>query len=191
LGAENGIFVLTGAEVTTKEEVHCLTFFDTTESLNEFQQYLSENLPLVKNNSFTFGHQVVVDEYENIVDEIDSYLGVGLNQSIEQVRAKVRDLNGFFIPAHVDRPRFGILSQLGFMPEGLNPDAIEIYGANSKEAFLDKHPEFANYRLIKNSDAHYLDQIGQRTTKFVMEHISFQEIAMALRGKNGREVIAE
>ena len=191
LGAANGIFVLMGAEVTTKEEVHCLTFFDTTESLEEFQRYLSAHLPFVKNKPSIFGYQVVVDEEENIVDEIDSLLIVGLDQSIDQVKAKVHELNGLFIPAHVDRQRHGILSQLGFMPDDLKPDAVEIYGKVTKEVFLSMHPEFSNYVLIKNSDAHFPEHICQRFSSFLLDHISFDEISMALRKEHGREVIIE
>lgn len=188
LGASCGILVLMGAEVTTKEEVHCLTFFDNTESLKEFQSYLSKNLPFIKNQPAIFGYQVVVDEQENIIDEIDSLLIVGINQSIDNVRTKVSELNGLFIPAHIDRQRFGLLGQLGFMPPNLNPDAIEIYNRTSPLAFLSSHPEFTNYSIIKSSDAHMLEHIGQGRAVFVLENLSFNEIQLALQKKDGREV---
>ena len=189
LAADQGIFVLTGAEVTTKEEVHCLTFFEDTGSLNEFQDYLVLHLPFVKNNTSIFGYQVVVDEQENILEEIEPLLIVGINQSINQVRTKVKELNGIFIPAHINRQRYGMLGQLGFMPEGLNPDAIEIYGKITKKAFLDQYPEFKKYMLIKSSDAHCPEHIGLNHSDFRIEKLSFSEISKALRCEEGREVI--
>ena len=39
------IFVLCGAEVTTKEEAHCLAFFENHETLDLFQKFLDEHLP--------------------------------------------------------------------------------------------------------------------------------------------------
>jgi 3',5'-nucleoside bisphosphate phosphatase len=191
LGSENGVFVLTGAEVTTKEEVHCLTFFDKPESLDEFQRYLDKYLPFVKNDPYNFGYQVVVDQEENIIDEVESLLIVAIDQSISEVRNKVKGLNGIFIPAHVNRPRNGLLSQLGFIPDDLNPDAIEIFGKHAKAAFLQEHPEFNAYQLIRSSDAHHPDSIGNWTTQFLLHHISFEEIVMALNGKDGREVVIE
>jgi PHP family Zn ribbon phosphoesterase len=191
LGESNGIFVLMGAEVTTREEVHCLTFFDKTESLEEFQEYLSEHLPFIKNDTSIFGYQVVVDENESITDEIDSLLIVGLDQSIDQVRAKVQKLNGLFIPAHINRPRNGVLSQLGFMSGNLHPDAIEMYRKSTKRALLNEHPEFSKYTLIRNSDAHLPEHIGIGHSLFVLDHPSFDEISMALRNEHGRKVIAE
>ncbi|MGC9343178.1 MAG: PHP domain-containing protein, partial [Bacteroidales bacterium] len=34
LGEEQGIFVLTGVEVNTKEEIHCLAFFEKDQDLS-------------------------------------------------------------------------------------------------------------------------------------------------------------
>ena len=159
--------------------------------MEEFQEYLSKHLPFIKNNPSFFGYQVVVDEDENIIDEIDSLLIIGLDQSIDQVRAKVHELNGLFIPAHINKPRNGVLSQLGFMPEDLYPDAIEIFNQTTKEAFLSEHPEFNKYALIRNSDAHLPEHIGTRCSTLELSHPSFDEISMALKNEQGRKVITE
>ncbi len=188
LGEKQGLYVMMGVEVTTREEVHCLAFFENDKILDEFQQYLESNLPYIKNDTDYFGYQVVVDEQENILEEIDSLLIVGINKSIAEVQDMVRKLNGIFIPAHVDRPRNSILSQLGFMPDNITPDAIEINGPVEKKDFINNHPEFNQYSLIKNSDAHMLSQIGQRHTDYVLEDISFVEVGLALNHKHGREV---
>jgi len=55
LAEKEGIFVLTGAEVTTKEEIHCLAFFENNDSLEAFQEYLDKHLPDVKNKPDTLG----------------------------------------------------------------------------------------------------------------------------------------
>jgi predicted metal-dependent phosphoesterase TrpH len=80
IGEQNGIFVMLGVEVTTKEEVHCLAYFEDEHLLADFQQYLSDNLPYIKNNPDYFGYQVVLDEKENIIEEVDSLLVTGINQ---------------------------------------------------------------------------------------------------------------
>jgi len=42
--------------------------------------------------------------------------------------------------------------------------------------------------LIRNSDAHYLQQIGEIYTRFWLEEINFSEIKMALNQQNKRFV---
>ena len=188
MGNDFGITVLMGAEITTSEEVHCLTFFDDLEMLNEFQRYVDANLPFVENKPQMFGYQVVVDEKENILKEIDSLLIVGINRSIGDVRQKVRKLGGIFIPAHVNRPAYGIYSQLGFIPDNLEPDAIEIWNQFPAENLEVEYPELAKYRLVVNSDAHTPERIGFRFNEFMLEMPTFSEIKLALAGKEGREV---
>lgn len=64
-----GIFVLTGAEVTTQEEAHCLAFFADDARLDVFQEYLDKHLPDFPNNPEKFGYQVVVDTQDQILYE--------------------------------------------------------------------------------------------------------------------------
>ena len=67
LGEKQGILVMRGAEVTTKEEVHCLAFFEKDDTLEIFQEFLDDNIPDFTNNPLLFGDQVAVDENEVIV----------------------------------------------------------------------------------------------------------------------------
>jgi len=184
-----GIFILMGAEVTTREEVHCLSFFENDDKLSEFQLYLEEHLSRIPNNTEKFGYQVVVDENEMVIDEIEFLLISALDQSIDQVEQKVHSLGGIFIPAHIDRPSYSITSQLGFIPENLPIDGIEI-SANCKiqsvQPFLRNHTEKA---IIRSSDAHYVENIGKAFTLFEMKHRTFSEIKLALQGIDGRKVI--
>lgn len=188
LAQKAGIFVLTGAEVTTKEEVHCLVFFEFENQLKQFQQYLDEKILFIPNPDGHFGYQPVVDENENIVELISNYLPAALKSSINEIQKEVEKLNGIFIPAHVDRPANGIFSQLGFIPPGLKCDALGI-SRNSSEKHVLKHNFIPDkMTFICNSDAHYLNQIGEIYTVFNMEKLTFQEIKMALNRKDERFV---
>lgn len=180
MGADNGIVVLCGAEVTTREEVHCLVFFESVAQLNDFQEYLDLHLPDIQNDVNRFGCQVVVDAGNDIVFTENRLLISALDQSISQIEKKVHSLNGLFIPAHIDRSRFGLLAQLGFFPEGLNVDALEISPRTSRDDFFRNHKELNNHALIGGSDAHLPHMIGSRTTTFEMETPAFSQIKKIL-----------
>lgn len=189
LAAEKGILTLCGAEVTTKEETHCLAFFETTEALNDFQQYLDRHLPDIKNDPKYFGYQVVIDEQEMIVEEIERLLISALNQSIDQVEQKVHSLGGLFIPAHIDRPKYSLVSQLGFVPPDIRADAFELSQHSDEQQILKKFPYLKGKTFLRSSDAHFLQHLGKATSTFVMEALSFSEIRMALCQQQGRKVI--
>jgi 3',5'-nucleoside bisphosphate phosphatase len=188
LAAEKGFFVMQGAEVTTKEEVHCLAFFENTDALNTFQEFLDANLSNIPNDPSIFGHQVQVDEHEMIIYKEKKLLINAIAKTIKEVEDFVHDLDGLFIPAHIDRKKNSIYSQLGFLPENMKADALEISKASSPEKFSEEHSEILDYRIIRSSDAHYPKQIGSVFTNFYMETASFQEIKMAIKGVCGRNL---
>lgn len=185
--AKKGLTVYPGVEVTTKEEIHCLAFFRTVEVLNEFQSYLDEYLPFVKNNPDLFGYQVVVDENENIVHEEEKLLISALRIGIDMVEELVHQLDGIFIPAHINKPKDSLISQLGFVPATLKADAFELSRHVSTE-FFRKQKRFSEETFVRNSDAHTLDQIGGEYTYFEMESTDFSEFCLALRNQSGRKV---
>lgn len=188
LGMDAGIKVICGVEITTSEEIHCLAFFEENHSITEFSDYLEKNIHKIKNNSQKFGYQVIVDKDENILREIDYLLTSSLCKTIDEIEKVVHQLRGILIPAHIDRPSFSILSQLGFIPKGFRADALELSLITNPETFLLNHPELQEYTFIRNSDAHYLHQIGFANTSFFLEEPSFPEVIQALKNTNNRHV---
>jgi len=183
------LMILKGAEVTSKEEAHCLTFFENNDELFEFQTYLENNLPKIKNDVNRFGYQVVVDRDENIIEHVEWLLISAIDASINQIEEKVHQLNGLFIPAHIDRARYSILSQLGFVPADLNCDALELSKFAQKNEFIERNKYLASYSFIQSSDAHFISDVGTATTFLQMENRSFKEIEMALKGINERKIV--
>jgi PHP family Zn ribbon phosphoesterase len=183
-GALNGITVFSGVEITTREEVHCLAFFETEDLLDEFQRYLDEHLPDIPNDVHRFGYQFVVDADNQITYTEERLLLSALDQGIDQVEGCVHALHGLFIPAHIDRQRFGLFGQLGFVPVGLCADAFEISPACRKESWMSAHPELSASLLISGSDAHHPGQIGTRVTLLEMDTCNFSAFRSLLKDKH-------
>ena len=187
LGEKAGIMVIPGAEVTTKEEVHCLALFDNEGDTASFQEFLELHLPEIPNDINRFGHQLVVDENDMIVRTEEKLLISALDCSIEVVADVIHRLNGLFIPAHIDKQRFSILIQLGFVPADLAVDALEISPFSRLKQFSQLHSELSHYSFISNSDAHYLNEIGRVCNVFEMENASLDEIRKTFKGIGGRK----
>jgi len=180
LGQELGINVLRAAEVTSAEEVHCLVLLPTEAAAKVFQDWLDAHSSKFPNHPEIFGYQLVLDSNENIIREIEYFLPTALTASIDEIEAEAHQLGGLFIPAHVDRPSFSITSQLGFIPEDMYIDALELTGKITEQL----------YPVIRNSDAHIPEQIGRRYTTFLLESPTINEISLALRGEMGRAIIS-
>lgn len=188
LGKNKGITVIPGVEVNTQEEVHCLAFFENTDGTKRFQQFLSKHKTSIQNNPDRFGMQLVVNEKEEILDELPELLIAAIRSGITEVEQTVHQIGGLFIAAHIDRPMYGIYSQIGFIPDNLVLDAIEISNAKELGHILKLRPELHDYTIISNSDAHNLTQVGANVTELLMNEPSFLEVSLALQGKGGRQV---
>lgn len=189
LAEENNLVVLMGAEITTREEVHCLAFFQDRESLGDFQEYLDRHLPVIPYKPEKFGYQVLVDRSEKILRQLGNYLNIGISQSIDQVEQEVHRLGGLFVPAHIERTMFGIFNQLGFIPDSLSCDALGIMSTSDEADIRKKFGISSDMSLVKASDAHVVEQIGTGLTIFEMNAPTFDEIGKALKGKEGRKII--
>ena len=188
IAAKHGILVLAGAEVTSREDVHNLVFFETDEKRLVFQQFIEKKQKKIKNDPRKFGYQVLVDENDNILKEINHYLGMALDAGIDEIEEMVHCLGGLYIPAHINRARYSLKSQLGFVPEGIKADALEIFNRTVTNEFLQENTKLSNYTLLKNSDSHYINNVGMFYSTFHVEHASFNEIKLALKREGGRKV---
>ena len=109
--------------------------------------------------------------------------------SIDEIENKVHSLGGLFIPAHVSRPKFSVISQLGFVPTDLKFDALGISKFNSRDKLFNEQSYLSECATIQSSDAHFLKDIGSVYTEFELETASFDEIKMALKEEKNRRVI--
>lgn len=188
LGEKEGILVIMGAEVTSKEEAHCLCFFEDEESLDKFQEWLDEKLPKIPLDEERFGYQLVVNQDEEIIDQKEFLLINAIDADLDTIYEKVESLNGLFVPAHVNKAANSLTSQLGFVPPDIKAHALEISRHISKTNFLKKNAYLKKFQFIQDSDSHFIDSIGDTYCNLVMEELSFREFRQAICGKDGRYI---
>jgi len=187
--AENtSLAVIPGMEVTSREEVHVLALFEHVEDLDKLQTYVYEHLNGL-NDENAFGMQVIVNETGE-VEGFNERLLIGATEiSLEDLVEKVHEYGGLAIAAHIDRPSFSILSQLGFVPVHVPFDALEISARLAFEKARLRFPELADYPFITSSDAHFIRDIGETCTRMNLKKASLSEIKKAFQKKEGRYVL--
>lgn len=157
-----GICVLPGIEVTTKEEAHVLAYFDNLEAALELDAHLYDHLPKIMNKPDFFGPQYIMDEEDEITGEVDKLLISATDLSVNVLYDAVTTLGGVIVPAHVDRKTYSLIASLGFIPPDLAVHTIEVSKATSFDEALARFKYLKNYRLLNSSDAHNLGDIAER-----------------------------
>ncbi len=187
-GLDEGLAVIGGIEICSQEEVHILGLFDEEEGLKEMQLLIDQNLH-GENNPELFGEQCLCDEHGAILGKETKLLIGAIGLSVEKIVENIHRLGGLAIASHVDRESFSIFSQLGFVPEGLELDALEISPRYSIADVKKDFPQTEDYPLVTFSDAHRLDDICTAFIIFTGDSPSVTELHNALLRKDGREVL--
>jgi 3',5'-nucleoside bisphosphate phosphatase len=162
--AGSGLAVLPGMELQTAEEVHLLCLFDTVEQALTWQGIVFDHLPDRPNPEDVLGAQYVVDATGDYVRTEERLLLASTDLALEEAVRRVRALGGMALPAHVDRPSFSLLANLGFVPPGLDVPALEIFRATDPAALRRARPDLVGWPLVRNGDAHQLSEMAARTT---------------------------
>jgi 3',5'-nucleoside bisphosphate phosphatase len=188
-GDEKGLKVLPGIEVTSKEEIHLLALFDSQEDCTALQSLIYQNLP-GENVEEVFGCQTVVNQRDERIGVNRRMLIGATLLPFEQIVSVVHSLQGIAIASHIDRQAFSLLGQLGFIPEGVPLDGLEISSRTSKQEAKSRFRSYQHYSFVWFSDAHRLEDIGTSTTQFLLKETSSGEVKKALHHEEGRRVLA-
>jgi hypothetical protein len=183
---ESGLHALYGMEVRSQEEADVLCLFDAPEVALTWGREVYAALPDIPNDPLLFGDQVVVDRDETILRMEPRLLINAVDIPLGRIARETAARGGLSVPAHVDRPVNGLISQLGFPPEGCPFDAMEVSPFGRAEALCARHPWLRGFPLVRFSDAHALGEVGRQRTVFRVRAPSVREIRMALRGEEGR-----
>ncbi|HEY8364087.1 MAG TPA: PHP domain-containing protein [Haloplasmataceae bacterium] len=155
------LLVIPGIEVESFEGIHLLCYFKTVSELMQFAKIVDDYLPNIKNDETLWGKQLIFNEDDEIIAIKDKALLNSVNLKIDEIINLTREKGGIVIPAHVNRFNNSILTILGFIPKDLPIAGIEV--ANNEEL-----KDLNYYRIIRNSDAHFLGHISERINKIIL-----------------------
>jgi PHP family Zn ribbon phosphoesterase len=131
--------------------------------------------------------QIIVNEKEEVLGSNTKLLIGATTIPLEKIIQTIHSFNGIAIASHIDRESFSIIAQLGFIPDNLELDALEISPAITREEAKKRFS--ANYPITCSSDAHYPNDIGKAFTSFLLEDGTFTEVKKALKNEDGRKLI--
>lgn len=176
-----GIAVIGGIEVNTAEDIHLLCYFDNVKNAEIFGRIIEENLPPVKNRREIFGSQQIMDENDVVTAEKENLLINACALTLEQAVNLCHEYHGKAVYAHIDRDSYSVLSVLGALPQEIEIDGVEIYDLSRRRALIESGVIKPDMPFMSNSDAHYLEYIGDKRQEVTPCHPLYDMI----RAKTG------
>ncbi len=171
-----GLHALYGIEICTVEEIHALALFEHPGTALDFGRMLFDHLPDFRNIPERLGDQAVVDENEQVLELVERYLGNATDIPFSRLPQLVGESGGLFIPAHIDRPAFGVLGRLGRLP----PESGPVLEASRLRFDEMQAAHGAARTLVAFSDAHEPGDIGSAATRIDADEFTLPALCEAL-----------
>lgn len=182
-GEEAGITVVPGMELCTSEEIHAVCIFPDLKNALEFSDYVKSTMPLVKNDASIFGEQLVMDSTDRIIGNEEILLTAASGISIDDAVKEVSRFGGAVFPAHLDRASYSVLSVLGFMYPEMGFAAAEFTHKAYIPQYEEKHPLLKEMKKLRNSDAHYLENMVEPSVEIDLPECSAEAVVSYLNSK--------
>lgn len=152
--------VIPGVELTTREEVHLLAYFCNIDTLLKMDKLIENSLPKEKNNARIFGYQLYYDYNGEIVGIDDILRQTALDIGLDDLVDFIHGIGGLAIPAHIDKNRFSLFSQLGFIDSMAKFDAVEVSKFKWRKNRFSLGSVCEGFPVIAGSDSHVIEDIG-------------------------------
>lgn len=183
VGKEIGLTVVSGMELCTAEEIHCVCLFPDSDTAEAFSEYIHTTLPHVKNQPEIFGKQRIMDCADTVLDTEPLLLTTASSVSVDALVPLVRKFGGACFPAHLDRASYSLLSVFGFLYPELQFTAAEFTPQADLLPYLEVHPLLHDLRILRNSDAHYLENMLEPSMPLHLRECSARALIDYINGK--------
>lgn len=167
------VVVVPAMELQTAEDIHVLCLFEKFEDLQSF--YNCINFADIQNRAEIFGEQLILDEDDNILGKEQRMLLVASGVSVEEVVSLAKQHNGIAVAAHIDREENGMVAILGTVTEDFSVVEISATATKQIQCYT------TGRKVITNSDAHTLEDIGVADGELEVTERSAKGILQALR----------
>lgn len=182
VGEEIGLTVVPGMELCTAEEIHCVCLLPDLDTADAFSVHIHKTMPPIENQPAIFGEQRIMDTEDNILDTEPLLLTTASSVSVDDLVPLVRSFGGACFPAHLDRASYSLLSVLGFLYPELQFTAAEFTHKAFLPQYLEKHPLLRDMRIVRNSDAHYLENMVEPTEPLTLNANTAQALIDYING---------
>ncbi len=183
LGVENDLCVIPGMELTTMEEIHVVCLFTTLEKALQFNAYVKEHQMQINNRPDIYGRQVIMNENDEEIGEVENLLILATDISVMNVKELVESFDGVCYPAHINRDSMSILSSLGEIPPECGFKTCEVSSSGDVEKLKAMHPILNDMLIVRDSDAHYLQNMKDAENFFELDELSVESVIQKLKNE--------
>jgi predicted metal-dependent phosphoesterase TrpH len=181
--AGKSLAVIAGMEIMSSEEAHVVGLFPDAPAACAAGAEVAATLPDLKKSSRPLGPQSLMDSAGRVIGIEPKMLAAAARFTLSETVQLIHRHGGLAIAAHLNRPSFSVISQLGLFPYDAGFDAVEIFESPMFPAA--RKPATYGLPALRSSDSHDLIQIGSAWTALEMRRPVFDELVLAIKRTTG------
>jgi hypothetical protein len=185
VGEQVGVLVVPAMELTTKEDIHVLCLLPDLERAEELRQYVYARLPQRKNRPKAFGHQYVMDENDEILEEEPQLLSFGADIGIYETKSLLESFGGLAVPAHIDRASYSLIGVMGLVDQEMGFSVYETTPDCDRAALMEQYQFHGGF--LSDSDAHDLTAIQDACRTLEVGEMTAQGVIDAVKALGRKE----
>ena len=163
------------------EEIHVVCLFPTLEKALLWNDYVREHQMQFPNRVDIYGRQVIMNELDEEIGEVDNLLILATDISVMNVKELVESFDGVCYPAHINRDSMSIISSLGDIPPECDFKTAEVSSSGNVEQLKISYPILNDMLIVRDSDAHYLENMKDAENFFELETLSIDSVLQKLK----------
>ena len=125
-----------------------------------------------------------MDSEDKVLGTEELLLNTASFFSVDEVPALVRNYGGVCFPAHIDRASFSLIASLGDFPAELDVNAFELTPDADAETYLARYPATRGKLILRDSDAHYLENMRLPEHTLDLPECSAQAVIDYIRNRH-------
>ena len=177
---DKDIAVIPAVEVISSEEVQLVCLFPDLQGAERMGNIIKMNMYDKKNKVKAFGHQYVMDEFDEMVREESRMLNFPTKMTVEEIIFSAKQFGGVAVYGQSENKANGVFSVLGSVPTWPRAKVLE-FGNNQKGRAAADRAKITNSQLfVYSSNATTLNAINTKENSGDLEVFSEQ-----LRDKHG------
>lgn len=177
---DKDITVIPAIEITSAEEVQMVCLFPGIQGVDRMGRIMRKNMYDKLNKVKAFGHQYVMDEFDELIREETKLLNFPTKMTVEEIIFAAKQMGGVAVYGQCDSKANGVLSVLGSVPEWPRAKAMEFANTEKGRAASDRCRINYSQLFLYSSNATKLSQINTKENSGDLEVFSDQ-----LRDRHG------
>ncbi len=175
------LLIVYGCELNV-EDAHIVVYFRSVNESAKFQKYLETIINNAPYDEVFYGEELIMDEYDMVVDKLDYSLIECLNIKFDDLLVKLQEFDVVVGCAHLDKAKNSARNLIN-EDNAKYIDVLEVTDFSSLGEIYNEHPYLRNKFCMTNSDSHQIVALNEAINSIELDELSIDKLFEVMKNE--------